>query len=249
YYHGILIMELQSMTMRSQGARERFATKPLIFVPASQGVSEMRARFSAPLLILFSIVAVLLLIACVNVANLLLARAVGRQREIAVRLAIGASRVRLVRQLVLESLALSVTGGAIGLLIAWWIASGLIGLLANSSGVGLAATLDLRVFAFTLALALLTGTIFGLAPAWQATSPSLARTLKDQAGSVSAAGGHVRLRKVLVISQVSLSLLMLIAATLFTRSLHNLNGVDLGFRREGLAGFSLDPSLNNYKSD
>src|SRR5947199_40954 len=139
YYHGILIMELQSITMRSQRARERFATKPLIFVPAGQGVSDMRGRFSKPLLVLFSIVGVLLLIACANVANLLLARAVGRQREIAVRLAIGASRIRLVRQLVMESLVLSVAGGAIGLMVAWWVSSAVIGLVANSSDLGLTA--------------------------------------------------------------------------------------------------------------
>jgi predicted permease len=249
YYHGLLIMELQSMTMRSQRNRELFARKPLVFEPASQGIGDMRAQFSAPLLILFSIVGLLLLIACANVANLLLARAVGRQKEIAVRLAIGASRLRLVRQLVVESLVLSVSGGAIGLLIAWWIGSALIGLLANSGNLGLTADLDPRVFAFTFALAILTGVVFGLVPAWQTTSPSLARTLKDQAGSVSLGGGHVRLRKALVISQVSLSLLMLIAAALFTRSLHNLENVDLGFRRDSLAGFSLDPSLNNYKAD
>ena len=251
YYHGLLIMELQTMKMPSERNRERFAAKPLIFEPASKGVSDLRGQFTAPLLILFSIVGLLLLIACANVANLLLARAVGRQKEIAVRLAIGASRVRLVRQLVVESLVLSAAGGAIGILVAWWVSSGVIGLVANSSDLGLTADLDPRVFAFNFALAIVTGIVFGLVPAWQATSPSLARTLKDQAGSVSGvsgASGQVVLRKALVISQVALSLLMLIAAALFTRSLHNLKNVDLGFRRESLVGFMLDPSLNtSYK--
>ena len=248
YYHGLLIMELQTMKMPSERSRERFAAKPLIFEPASKGVSDLRGQFTAPLLILFSIVGLLLLIACANVANLLLARAVGRQKEIAVRLAIGASRIRLVRQLVVESLVLSVAGGAIGLLVAWWVSSAVIGLVANSSDLGLTADLDPRVFAFTFALAVVAGIVFGIVPAWQATSPSLAGTLKDQAGSVSAASGQVLLRKALVISQVALSLLMLIAAALFTRSLHNLKNVDLGFRRESLLGFMLDPSLNtNYK--
>jgi predicted permease len=250
YYHGLLIMELQSMKMQSERSRERFAAKPLIFEPASKGVSDLRGQFTAPLLILFSIVGLLLLIACANVANLLLARAVGRQKEIAVRLAIGASRVRLVRQLVVESLVLSAAGGAIGLLVSWWVSSAVVGLVANSADLGLTGDLDPRVFAFTFALAMVTGTVFGLAPALQATSPGLARTLKDQAGSVSAASGQVLLRKGLVISQVALSLLMLIAAALFTRSLHNLKNVDLGFRRESLVGFMLDPSLNtNYKPE
>ena len=248
YYHGLLIMELQTMRLPSERSRERFAAKPLIFEPGSKGGSDLRGQFSAPLLILFSIVGLLLLIACANVANLLLARAVGRQKEIAVRLAIGASRTRLVRQLVVESLVLSLAGGAVGLLVAWWVSSAVIGLVANSTDLGLTADLDPRVFAFTFALAIVTGVVFGIVPAWQATSPSLARTLKDQAGSVSAASGHVLLRKALVISQVALSLLMLIAAALFTRSLHNLKTVDLGFRREGLVGFMLDPSLNtSYK--
>ena len=249
YYHGLLIMEMRSMKFRSERSRSAFATKPLIFAPAANGLSDLRKQFSDPLLILLGIVGVLLLIACANVANLLLARAVGRQKEIAIRLAVGASRFLLVRQLVAESLVLSVAGGAIGILFAWWTGSALLTLLANSGDLPLTATPDLRVFAFTFGLSLLTGVLFGLAPAWQATSPKLALTLKDNAGNVSAGGGHVRLRKALVISQVALSLLMLIAAALFTRSLHNLKNVDLGFRRERLMSFAVDPSLAGYKAD
>jgi predicted permease len=248
YYHGLLIMEMQTMKFRSENSRARFATKPLIFVTAAKGVSDLRDYFSNPLLILLGIVGLLLLIACANVANLLLARAVGRQKEIAVRLAVGASRARLVRQLVAESLILSLAGGAIGILFAWWTGSALLSLLSDSANLPLTANPDLRVLAFTLALATLSGVLFGLAPAWQATSPKLGLTLKDQAVNVSAAGGHVRLRKALVISQVALSLLMLIAAALFARSLHNLKNVDLGFRRERLLSFSVDPSLADYPS-
>jgi predicted permease len=249
YYHGLLIMEMQTMKFRSENNRARFATKPLIFEPAAKGVSDLRAQFSSPLVILSAIVGLLLLIACANVANLLLARAVGRQKEIAVRLAVGASRARLVRQLVAESVILSLAGGCAGILFAWWTGGALVGLLADSANLPLSASPDLRVLGFTLALSALSGILFGLAPAFQATSPKLALTLKDQAGNVSPGGGHVRLRKALVVSQVALSLLMLIAAALFSRSLHNLKNVDLGFRRDRLLSFTIEPSLANYKPE
>jgi predicted permease len=249
YYHGLLIMEMQTMKFRNENIRTRFATKPLIFEPADKGVSDLRDQYSSPLRILLGIVALLLLIACANVANLLLARAVGRQKEIAVRLAVGASRWRLIRQLIAESVILSIAGGAIGILVAWWTGSALLGLLSDSANLPLTANPDLRVLGFTLALSTLSGILFGLVPAFQATSPRLALTLKEQAGSVSAGSGHVQLRKILVVSQVALSLLMLIGAALFSRSLHNLKNVDLGFRRERLLSFSLDPSLTSYSPE
>jgi predicted permease len=148
--------------------------------------------------------------------------------------------------LIAESVILSLAGGAAGILFAWWTGGALIGLLADSSNLPLNANPDLRVLAFTLALSTLSGILFGLAPAFQATSPKLALTLKDQAGNVSPGGGHLRLRKVLVVSQVALSLLMLVAAALFSRSLHNLKNVDLGFRRDRLLSFTIEPSLANY---
>jgi len=248
YYHGLLIMEMQTITFRNQNSRARFATKPLLIEPAGKGVSNLRDTFEEPLQILLAIVGVLLVIACANVANLLLARAVNRRKEIAVRLAVGASRWALLRQLLVESLLLSLAGGAVGILFAWWTSAGLLDLFADAASTPLTATPDARVFAFTFALSTITGLLFGLAPAWQATSPKLALTLKDQA-NVSAGGGHVRLRKILVVSQVALSLLMLIAAALFARSLHNLKNVDLGFERDRLLSFSVDPSLGGYKAD
>jgi len=151
--------------------------------------------------------------------------------------------------LIAESLILSLAGGAIGILFAWWTGDALLSLLPNSANLPLTTSPDLQVFAFTFALSLLTDVLFELAPAWQATSPKLALTLKDNAGNVSAGGSNVRLRKALVVSQVALSLLMLIAAALFTRSLHNLKNVDLGFRRERLLSFALEPSLAGYKAE
>jgi predicted permease len=239
-------MEAADISFHNDRSKQGFISKPLLLIPAARGISDFRTEFAAPLRILLAIVGLLLLIACANVANLLLARAVSRQKEIAVRLAMGASRFRLIRQLVIESVTLSIGGAILGLIVAAWTTSGLLGILANSPTLGLSANPDWRVFAFTFALALLTGVLFGIVPAWQATSPRLAGTLKEQAGSVSANSGHVRLRKILVVSQVALSLLMLIAATLFARSLHNLRNVDLGFQRDSLVAFNLDPSLNAY---
>ncbi|HTP33066.1 MAG TPA: ABC transporter permease [Candidatus Acidoferrales bacterium] len=252
YYHGLLIMEMQTMKFRTQRSRAEFASKPLLFTPASKGVSELRDEATQPLEILLAIVGLLLLIACANVANLLLARAVNRRKEIAVRLAVGASRWALVRQLLTESLLLSIAGGAIGILFAWWTSAALLSVFAdwvNSGTTPLTASPDGRILAFTFALSALTGILFGFVPAWQVTSPGLAATLKDQADHVRGGGGHVRMRKVLVVSQVALSLLLLIGAALFTRSLNNLKNVDLGFQRDHLLSFSVDPSLGGYKAD
>jgi predicted permease len=246
YYHALLIMEMQSMKFRSEHSREQFASKPLLFEPAAGGFSDFRNSAAEPIKILFATSGLLLLIACANVANLLLARAVNRRKEIAVRLAIGAGRWTLVRQLLAESLLLSLTGGAIGVLFAWWTGAALLGLIADSASTPLSASPDVRVLAFTFALSTLTGLLFGAAPAMQATSPKPAATLKDQAGNLSAAGAHVRLRKALVVSQVALSLVLLIAASLFIRSLRNLENLDLGFQRNHLLSFSVDPSLAGY---
>ena len=249
YYHALLEMEARDIPFRFARARKEFVSKPLKIQPAGRGISDFRDQFNQPLRILLGIVGMLLLIACANLANLLLARAAGRQKEIALRLAMGASRFRLVRQLVVESLMLSLAGAALGLVCAAWTVGGLLGILSNADSLGITGSLDWRVFAFTFALALVTGVLFGLVPAWQATSPRLAHTLKNQAANVSPGSGHVRLRKALVVSQVALSLLLLIAATLFTRSLHNLRNVDLGFHRESLLAFDLAPALNAYSAE
>ncbi|PYV86522.1 MAG: hypothetical protein DMG05_19510 [Acidobacteria bacterium] len=198
---------------------------------------------------LMALVGLVLLIACANVANLLLARAVSRQKEMAVRLALGAGRGRVVRQLMVESLLLSAIGGASGLLVAVWANRLLIRFLpTGDSPVSLSTSPDLRILGFTLVVSLLTGILFGLVPALQSTRVSLAPTLKEQAGAV-AGSTHVRFRKLLVILQVFLSLLLLIGAGLFIRSLQNLKTLDPGFRTPHVIAFSLDPALNGYPKD
>jgi len=219
----------------------------------SQGVDSVRRQFSRPLLTLMAVVGLVLLIACANVANLLLARATARQKEIAVRLALGAARWRVIRQLLTESVLLSTSGGILGLLLAFW-ATDLIIAFMSSGGqqIGLHVSPDPHVLGFTAIVAVVTGILFGLAPALRGTRLDLTRALKDSAGSmfggVRRIGGlHLGLGKALVVSQVAVSLLLLIGAGLFVRTLENLQKENLGFDRRNLLLFGIDPTQNGYK--
>jgi predicted permease len=250
-FHQMLQMEVQQkeFSRATEYTKQQFLKMSMDVLPASKGRSSLRQQFYNPLMALMAIVALVLLIACSNVANLLIARATARQKEIAVRLALGASRRRLIGQLLEESVLLSAAGGAAGLGLAVLMDKTLIGFLpAGVTAVTLSSTPDLRVLGFTLAVSVLTGLIFGLAPAIQSTRPELAGTLKDQAGAV-VGGTSVLLRKSLVVAQVALSLLLLIGAGLFVQSLKNLKGVNPGFRTENLVSFSVDPLLNGYKDE
>jgi predicted permease len=187
-------------------------------------------------------VGLVLLIACANVASLLLTRASSRTKETAVRLALGAGRVRLVRLQLVESVLLSLAGAAVGLQLAFWVGEALIRALPYESATRtLSAAPDLRVGLFTLALAVLAGIGFGLVPALRATQSDLTPALKSEAAAVVGGGGF-RLRKGLVVAQVALSLLLLVGAGLFTRSLMNLRALDPGFQPEKLYAFDVDPA-------
>jgi predicted permease len=221
----------------------------LIVESGSQGEMNTRRFFVKPLRLLFGVVGLVLLIACANVANLLLVRASSRQKEIAVRLALGASRARLIRQLLTESVLLSLISGAVGVLFALWIKDGL--LAVNDWGgreTVMNPRLDLRVLGFTFGLSLLTGVIFGLVPALRATRVDLTPTLKDSGRSSSTASRSF-LSKSLVVAQVSVSLLLLIGAGLLLRSLINLQRVDTGFNANKLLLFTVNPGLIGYKDD
>jgi predicted permease len=226
--------------------RQQFLAGTLDVLPASNGRDGLRRQFEKPLLVLMGVVALVLLIACANVANLLIARAAARQKEMAVRAAMGASRTRIVSQLVTESLLLSFLGGAAGFALAIWLDRFLVALTpSGDTSIHISTTPDWRVLPFTFGVTVLTGLIFGLAPALQTTRLDLAETLKDQAGAV-VSGGSVRIRKMLVIGQVALSLLLLIGAGLFIRTLRNLRDLDPGFRIDQLDSFTVDPHLNGY---
>jgi predicted permease len=207
-------------------------------LPADRGLSQLRGDFAQPLAILMCAAALVLLIACANIANLLLARATGRRREIAVRLSVGAARGRLVRQLLTESVLLAAAGGACGVLVAFWGRHLLLGLVRiGADDLPLDAGLDLRMLAFTAGASLCTALLFGLVPALQATRVDLGADLKEGGRTLQGAGSgrsRLPLGRILVIAQVGLSLLLLIGAGLFLRSLGNLDSLNTGFSRDHL---------------
>jgi predicted permease len=246
-FHSILEMEVRQKEFAGATAeiRREFLRSSMEVKPASGGHSDAREQYQTPLRVLMGMVGLVLLLACANVANLLLARASGRRREIAVRLALGAGKGRIVRQTLVETILLALMGGATGLLGAVWIDQVLLDLLAaGDTPLGLRATPDLRILAFTLIVCAITGVLFGLAPALGAIRVDLVPALKQQSRGVAAGASY--LRRTLVIAQVFVSILLLIGAGLFARSLFNLRMLDSGFRIDNVIAFATDPSLNGY---
>jgi predicted permease len=247
-YAGFKEIEYASFLNPPASLKERFLKHQITLAPGARGRSRALRDMERPLTVLMVMVGVVLLIACTNVANLLLARAANRQKEIAVRLALGASRLQIVRQLLIESGVLSLAGGIAGLLVSAWTASLLIQLLSRTANeAAISATPDARILGFTLLLSFATGLLFGIVPALQSTRPDVAPTLKNQVNHTTSSAGHVRLRKGLVTLQVVLSVVLLVGAGLFGRSLYNLKSADLGFRADRLLAFSVDPSLGGYQ--
>ena len=244
-------MSLPAAKDWSAYSREQFMKGTIHVEPAATGYSQLRNNFSTALIVLMCMVGLVLLIACANVANLLIARAVARQKEIAVRLSVGASRWQLMRQLLVESLVLSLMGAVCGVFLAIWITRALL-LLIPSEGnpLLLKPDPDLRILLFALALTFLTSLIFGLVPSVKASRPDLWTTLKDAVGAIAGSGGSVVLRKGLVSAQVALSFLLLFGAGLFVRSLQNLKGTNTGFKEiDTIAKFRVAPTLNGYPDE
>src|SRR5467141_1478178 len=240
-------VQLPAFAHASKYDRDEFLKCWIDFLPGSQGRSYTRRQLTTPLWVLMATTGAVLLIACANLANLLLVRGSARTKEIAIRLAIGATRWQIIRQLLIESLSLSFLGGIAGLAFAFWADKALMGvyLPSDSGGLNVSSVPDLRILLFTFSVTIFTGIVFGLVPALQTTQPNISGTLKDQAGAV-VGGGHQGLRKGLVVAQVTLSLLLLVGAGLFVRSLANLRNLGPGFPAEKLVGFNIDPSLNGY---
>ena len=246
-YGQLLQEDLQRIESKSERFRTAFLKKRLELLPGGRGVSGLRDQSKTPLLVLMGMVGLVLLIACANVANLLLARASARQKEVALRLALGASRGRLVRQLLVECLVLALAGGLLGIAVSAWTADLLLRALPFETAARvLSPDPDLRVALFALALSLATGVVFGVVPALQSTRPDLAPTLKNESGTLLGGAAPFRFRKGLVVAQVALSLLLLIGAGLFTRSLMNLRRLNPGFEPQRLITFAVDPALSGY---
>ena len=233
----------------SKEKQQRIEQVRIPLTPAARGISRLRFEFSAPLQLLMVVVCIVLLIACANIANLLLARATTRQREIAVRRAIGAGRGRLFRQMLAESLLIAILGGALGILFASWANHALLAMVSTGPELlPLNVTPDARVLAFTFLISLGTAILFGTAPALRVTKVDLTPALKDGRNAVSV-GGRSGLGKALIVSQVALSLVLLIGAGLFLRSLVNLASVETGFDKQNVLLFGVDPVDAGYKLD
>jgi len=222
-----------------------FAAKPLQLVDGAHGRLVLQGDTEEPLLVLMSMVGLVLLIACANLAGLLVARGEARQREIALRLTLGAGRLRLVRQLLTESLLIGITGGAAGIAFASWCLNAMVGAIPADQGMrGLAGSLDLRVLWFAIAVTLVTSILFGVGPALRATRVDLHSTLKEQGSSISEGRSNIRLRKILIVAQVALTAVLLVGAGLFARTLANLEHANLGVNTGHLIQFSVRPDLN-----
>jgi predicted permease len=247
-YHTIINdVEVPLQTNMSPQTMARFQAKPILLEPGSRGQSNVTREAKAPLTLLLGVTAFVLLIACANIANLLLARGAGRAGEMAIRLSIGAGRGQLVRQLLGESCLLAVFGGIGGLVVAQWTLNLMVALLPAQAAETVTLTLDPIVMLFAATLAIGTGVLFGLFPALHSTRPDLISALKGQSGQPSGARSASRFRTSLATAQIALSMALLVSAGLFTRSLFNVSRVDLGLRADNVVTFQISPVRNGYK--
>ena len=250
-FHSIQEMEVrqQEFAHASADTRREFLKMELDLMPGGGGNNIPRLFLEAPVLAMGAMVWLVLLIACANVANLIIARSSARQKEIAVRMALGAGRGRVVRHLMLESVILALLGGLLGFAISPATMRLLVNVMPDMDPpLKIALSPNLRILWYSLAVSAVTAVIFGLAPALQAARRDVAPVLKDQAGAV-AGGGHALWRRLLVVSQVSLSLLLVIVAGLFGTTLHNLRRLSPGFETHHLLSFAVDPRASGYNTD
>lgn len=242
-------VEAPLQTGMSDPTKARFLARQVTLEPGARGQSGVQQIARTPLVLLLAVTGVVLLIACANIANLLLTRAAGRAGEMAVRVSLGASRWRLVAQLLLESGLLAAMGGGLGLIVAHWTLAGLGRLLPPEAVETVSLTLDPRAMLFAAALALGTGVLVGLFPALHGSRPDLVAALKDQAGRASGARAAAVFRVWLVTTQIALAMALLGSAGLFIRSLANVSRVDLGFDADQVVTFGLTPMRSGYSAE
>jgi predicted permease len=246
-YHPLLEEQLAKINGWNELKRQAFLNKKIILSSGSRGRMVVQRDTGGQLITLFAMVALVLIIACTNVANLLLARGAARQREFAIREALGASRGRIIRQLLVESLLCAFVGGSLGVVLGSWLIGVLTPIVVANEGIqGLTPHLDSTVLVFAVGTSLLSGIFFGIVPALRVTRSSVSETIKDQGSTSSASVSHVHFRKVLVAGQIAFTTLLLAGAVLFVRTLWNLRNVDLGLRAENVICFSIAPALNGY---
>jgi len=247
-YPGLLEQQAATLKLRAGGKDEKeFLSKKIVLYPGAQGRTTVQRDSGPALMALFAMVALVLLISCTNVANLLLAKAAARQREFAIRSALGATPGRMMRQLLVESFLCAMGGGVLGLILGVWIMNILTQAVVSEAGIeGITAQVDGGVLGFAAAATGISALLFGLIPAWRATRTGVSQMLKDQGSTTSAGPGHVRFRKYLVAGQVAFTLLLLTGGALFSRTLWNLRKQNLGLSTENLITFSIAPQLSGY---
>ena len=249
-YRRILGQEAAEMKDMSASSLERFRTKHLVLLPGARGRSDLRGDFSKRLTAVWLLVLLVLLVACANLANLLAAKTAGRQRELAVKTALGAPRGRLARDLLLQSAILSLAGGALGVLLAESILGAAIRVLPfDRVADAFSARTDLRVLGFAFLASALSGLLFGIVPALELFGTDLSPRLREESGGAVGSRRSVRWRRALVIGQVALSVVVLAAAGLFTRSLQRLLNIDPGFEVHDVATFGVSPDLSGYSPE
>lgn len=248
-YHPIISdVEAAEQKGMSDQTMKRFKAKSVVLEPGKQGQSSVPAEAKTPLLMLFAVTGVVLLIACANIANLLLARGANRAMEMGVRLALGATRAQLMMQLLTESVILSLAGGAASLLVAQWTLSAIAALMPSEAAATLHFELQPSVVIFAALLAVVTGILFGMFPALHSTRSDLITVIRAGAGQMTGGRTAARFRTSLVTVQIALSMALLIAAGLFLKSLNNISRVDLGLTLDNVSTFAVSPGRNGYDS-
>jgi putative ABC transport system permease protein len=247
-YHNIVnTVEVPLQKGISDATLAKFKAKQITVVDGRRGLSSLHGQTQMPLTLLFAITMIVLAIACANIANLLLARAANRSLEMVVRLSLGATRGRLLTQLLTESVVLAVMGGIAGLAVAYATLKGIVTLLPGSLATSLEFSLSGKAIAFAGLLSMVTGLLFGLFPALHSTRPNLVTTLRDNSGKTSSTRGAARFRTLLVTAQIALSMALLVSAGLFVKSLSKVSRVSLGIVADNVVTFHVSPVLNGYK--